>query len=58
MEQVLIAIALWCMKPNASAARTMTSQNDQKSCREAFIKCYESDPKKPDILKCAKEINP
>ncbi len=59
MSQLVIAIALWCSKPTASADMTMTARQQQQYCREEMIKCV-GDVKKFDdkILECAIKITP
>jgi hypothetical protein len=57
--EIILIIAMWCMKPTASAALTMSARADQKNCRDAMIKCLEeSKPIKGDLQGCIKTINP
>lgn len=59
MSQIIMAIALWCQKPTASADMTMAARLAQSTCREAFIKCL-GDSKKPEdlIWDCAQKVKP
>ncbi len=59
MAQLVIAIALWCQKPTASADMTYEARLQQQACRDAMMKCV-GDVKKFDeqIVECALKIKP